>query len=105
MRARFLPFFALAASLLMSAAAQAQGVQSFSVFRDELLRRPLTPGVVVMCHGFNCLFRDEVVFSDDDIKMLTKLMRPGKVSAEAERAAVGKVMAWFDRYVGPQIGS
>lgn len=105
MRARFLTFFAAAAFLFPPASAQAQGVQSFSLFREDLLSRPVVPGLVVMCHGFNCHYRDEVVLSDDDIAAITKLMRPGRASPEAERAAVGQVMAWFDRRVGPQIGS
>ncbi len=107
MRARFSTFLLIAACVLPGGVARAQSVDSFSEFREELLRRPVLPGAVVICHGFNCLYRDEVVFSDEDIAAIKKLMRPvkGKASAEAERVAVGKVIAWFDRRVGPEIGS
>lgn len=104
MRARFLTYSVIGLCLLTSRAAFAQS-PDFSLFRSDLLNRPLPAGVVVMCHGFNCLFRDEVVFSDKDIAAIRKLMRPAKASAAAERAAVGTVMAWLDRRVGPEIGS
>ena len=40
-----------------------------------------------------------------DLDEITRLMRPGQASAAAERAAIAKVMAWFDRRIGPEIGT
>jgi hypothetical protein len=36
---------------------------------------------------------------------LTKILAAGKVSAVAERAAVQKAVIWFDRRLGPVIGT
>jgi hypothetical protein len=73
--------------------------------RDNLLTMPITPTVVIVCHGFDCLYRDEVALSAHDLGEIARLMRPAKTSAAAERAAIGKVMAWFDRRIGPEVGT
>lgn len=124
MRIRFLRLFLVIAPLLAGSAAIADDLDGAFADRDDLLKLPVTPGVVVMCHGFNCLFRDEVAFSAKDIAEIQKLMHPGKpapkapagkksaakdsddaAQAAAERLAIGKVMAWLDRRVGSQLGT
>jgi hypothetical protein len=73
--------------------------------RDHLLTMPITPTVVIVCHGYDCLYRNEVALSAHDLGEIARLMRPAKASAAAERAAIGKVMAWFDRRIGPEVGT
>jgi hypothetical protein len=98
-------FLTAISMLLAVSGARAQETDIGFADRDDLLTMPITPGVVVMCHGYNCRFRDEVTLSQRDFDEIAKLMKPAKASASAERAAVAKVMAWFDRRVGPEIGT
>lgn len=71
----------------------------------ELLNLPVLDHALVICHGFNCLYRDEVVFSARDIAEIVRLMKQGRATPAAERAAIGRVMAWLDRRIGPEIGT
>jgi hypothetical protein len=109
MRARKVLFFLgiLAFCAISGASAQEGGEPGDGGFadRDNLLTMPITPTVIVVCHGFDCLYRNEVALSAHDLAEIAKLMRPAKASAMAERAAIGKVMAWFDRRIGPEVGT
>jgi hypothetical protein len=59
---------------------------------------------VVICHGFACKFRTMVGFGADDHAQLRKIM--GKpASAEAERAAVGRAVAWYGKRIAPEAGT
>lgn len=66
---------------------------------------PPTPERVIVCHGFGCQYRAEVALTDQDRTVLKRLLAPGKASAEAERQAVAKAGAWFDRRIGPAAGT
>lgn len=105
MCARFLRLFAVIGLLLNGTAAFAEeGENPYDILSD-ILTVPVRPGVVAMCHGFNCRYREEVFFAPKDMAEIQKLMRPGKASAASERMAIGSVMAWFDKWVGPHLGS
>jgi len=66
---------------------------------------PPTEAYMTVCYGFNCRRRMELVFTDADRKRLTELLAAGKKSAEDERKAVQQAVLWFDRRVGPIIGT
>ena len=66
---------------------------------------PPTAGSFTVCYGFGCRRRHILDLGPGDKTALTKIMATGKASAAAERAAVQKAVIWFDRRVGPVIGT
>jgi hypothetical protein len=66
---------------------------------------PPSAGSLTVCYGFVCRRRQIIDFGSGDKAALTKIMATGKASAAAERAAVQKAVIWFDRRVGPVIGT
>jgi hypothetical protein len=60
---------------------------------------------MTVCYGFVCRRREILDFTPADRKALTQLLVAGKASAAAERAAVQKAVVWFDRRMGPVIGT
>jgi hypothetical protein len=63
------------------------------------------PSRVVICHGFGCAFRTEIALTDADHAQMAAIMALGAASAEAERAAIGRTEAWFERRIGPITGT
>jgi hypothetical protein len=66
---------------------------------------PPTASSMTICYGFVCRRREAFDFTSGDRKALTQILAAGKASAAAERAAVQKAVVWFDRRVGPVIGT
>lgn len=60
---------------------------------------------MTICYGFVCRRRHIFDFSATDRAALGRIMASGKASAAAERAAVQKAVVWFDRRVGPLLGT
>jgi hypothetical protein len=60
---------------------------------------------VVICHGFGCAFRTEVGLGSADHAQMAAIMASGAASAEAERAAIGRTEAWFERRIAPITGT
>jgi hypothetical protein len=60
---------------------------------------------MTVCYGFVCRRREILDFTPGDRKALTQMLAAGKASAAAERAAVQKAVVWFDRRMGPVIGT
>ena len=60
---------------------------------------------MTVCYGFVCRRREILDFTAGDRKALTQIMAAGRASAAAERAAVQKAVVWFDRRMGPVIGT
>ncbi len=60
---------------------------------------------MTVCYGFVCRRREILEFTAGDRHALTQLMAAGQASAAAERAAVRKAVVWFDRRMGPIIGT
>jgi hypothetical protein len=60
---------------------------------------------MTVCYGFVCRRREMLDFSAADRKTLTQIMSAGRVSAAAERAAAQKAVIWFDRRMGPILGT
>jgi hypothetical protein len=60
---------------------------------------------MTVCYGFVCRRRVMLDFTPGDRKTLTQILAAGHASAAAERAAVQKAVIWFDRRMGPVIGT
>jgi hypothetical protein len=60
---------------------------------------------MTVCYGFVCRRREILDFSAGDRTALTQILNTGKSSAAAERTAVQKAVVWFDRRIGPVIGT
>jgi len=60
---------------------------------------------MTVCYGFVCRRREILDFTASDRGALTQIMTAGRASAAAERAAVQKAVIWFDRRMGPVIGT
>lgn len=60
---------------------------------------------MTVCYGFVCRRREILDFTPGDRSALTQIMAAGHASAAAERAAVQKAVIWFDRRMGPVIGT
>jgi hypothetical protein len=60
---------------------------------------------MTVCYGFVCRRRETLDFTQADRSALTQILAAGRASAEAERAAVQKAVVWFDRRMGPILGT
>jgi len=60
---------------------------------------------MTVCYGFVCRRRELLDFTPGDRSALTQILASGHASAAAERAAVQKAVIWFDRRMGPVIGT
>ena len=60
---------------------------------------------MTVCYGFVCRRREMLDFTAGDHSALTHILAAGRASAAAERAAVQKAVVWFDRRLGPVIGT
>jgi hypothetical protein len=60
---------------------------------------------MTVCYGFVCRRREILDFTVGDRSAITQIMAAGRASAAAERAAVQKVVVWFDRRMGPILGT
>jgi hypothetical protein len=60
---------------------------------------------MTVCYGFVCRRRENLEFTAADHHALTQILAAGRASATAERAAVQKAVIWFDRRMGPVLGT
>jgi hypothetical protein len=60
---------------------------------------------MTVCYGFVCRRRHTLDFTAGDRATLTAIMNAGRANAAAERAAVPKAVVWFDRQMGPILGT
>ncbi len=60
---------------------------------------------MTVCYGFVCRRRHILNFSAGDRAELAAIMNAGHGSAAAERAAVQRAVVWFDRRMGPVLGT
>ena len=60
---------------------------------------------MTVCYGFVCRRRWTLDFTAADRHALTQIMAAGHASAAAERAAAQKAVIWFDRRMGPLLGT
>lgn len=79
-------------------APQAALYSSVSIFPPSAQR-------MTVCYGFVCQRREILDFTASDRGALTQILAAGRSSAAAERAAVQKAVIWFDRRMGPVLGT
>jgi hypothetical protein len=60
---------------------------------------------MTVCYGFVCRRREILDFGPGDRAALTQILAGGHASAVAEREAVQRAVIWFDRRMGPVIGT
>jgi hypothetical protein len=60
---------------------------------------------MTVCYGFVCRRRESLDFTSADRGALTRILASGRSSAAAERRAVQKAVVWFDRRMGPVLGT
>src|SRR6516165_1221782 len=75
-----------------------------TMLREWSLTSP-NPSSVVICHGFGCAFRTEIALTSADHAQMAAIMASGSASAQAERAAIGRTEAWFERRIAPITGT
>jgi hypothetical protein len=94
----WLALSAVSATAMQLSEAQAQLYSSVSILPPSAER-------MTVCYGFVCRRRYVFDFEPADRKKLTELLAAGRASAEAERKAVQQAVVWFDRHIGPIIGT
>ncbi len=60
---------------------------------------------MTVCYSFVCRRREILAFTSGDRGALTRILAAGRASAAAERAAVQQAVIWFDRRMGPILGT
>ncbi|MCA6119107.1 hypothetical protein J6524_30125 [Bradyrhizobium sp. WSM 1738] len=96
----------LLAGIASAPPAMAAGLSpALSYLYESVSIYPPTAKSMTVCYGFVCRRREVLEFTDADRKTLTQIMQAGRASAAAERAAVQKVVMWFDRRMGPILGT
>jgi hypothetical protein len=91
-------FGIIPAKAVEMSAAVAQLYSSVSIY-------PPSANSMTVCYGFVCRRREILDFTAADRSAITQIMAAGRASAAAERAAVQKVVVWFDRRMGPILGT
>jgi hypothetical protein len=95
----------LAAALGARAAAAVELSQPMAYLYSSVSINPPSATSMTVCYGFVCRRREPLDFTPGDRKALTQILAAGRASAEAERSAVQKAVVWFDRRMGPVIGT
>src|SRR3954454_6072875 len=106
-RARLVPLVACLATAI-SGAASAQEIAmtpAVAALYSTVSIYPPSASSMTVCYGFVCRRRETLQFSAGDRAVLTQLLNAGHASAAAERAAVQKAVVWFDRRMGPILGT
>jgi hypothetical protein len=94
-----LPFLACSPAYSLELSAPQEALYStVSIF-------PPTAQRMTVCYGFVCRRREILDFTASDRNALTQILAASRASATAERAAVQKAVIWFDRRMGPIIGT
>jgi len=103
-RAAFLAVFGL---ISMGTPGVAQELDLDVVRTLEQLALPVPdPANPVVCHGFGCAYRTQILLRNVDKAQIKKLFGPAAVkSAEAERKALAATMAWFEKRVAGEAGT
>jgi hypothetical protein len=66
---------------------------------------PPTSSRITVCYGFVCRLRWELDLTAGDRKTVTDILAKGRASPDAERKAVQQAVVWFERRIGPIIGT
>jgi hypothetical protein len=98
---------AMACAALIGAwpAAAVELSQPMAYLYSSVSINPPSAKSMTICYGFVCRRREILDFTPSDKNALTHILAAGRASAAAERVAVQKAVIWFDRRVGPVIGT
>ncbi len=98
-----------AAAMLLAALAGRAGAAELSPGIAQLYTSvsiyPPSAKSMTVCYGFVCRRREPLDFTSADRGALTRILAAGRPSAAAERRAVQKAVVWFDRRMGPVLGT
>ena len=59
---------------------------------------------VQVCHGYSCKYKTSLVLGTPDLKRLAAILAAGKQSAQAERKAIARAVAYFEQRTFDVIG-
>lgn len=108
MRAKRVLRAAVIACAAMMGASAAQAIELTpgigELYTSVSIYPPSASGMTV-CYGFVCKRRHQLDFTASDRAALSRILAAGRTSAVNERAAVQKAVVWFDKRVGPVIGT
>ena len=107
LRPTLLAVLALAASALTTPS-QAESIEMSRAVADLYISVSIYPPSatsMTVCYGFVCRRRHILDFTAGDRVALAAIMNSGRANAAAERAAVQKAVVWFDRKMGPVLGT
>jgi hypothetical protein len=99
---------AAVAALLLHGASPAAAVElsaPVAALYSSVSIFPPSANSMTVCYGFVCRRREMLDFTPADRSALTRIMAAGQASAANERAAVQKAVVWFDRRMGPVLGT
>ena len=106
MRARLAAVLGVVGVALSAASVQAAQMSSaVEYLYSSVSIFPPSDTSMTVCYGFVCRRREILDFTPSDRKALTQIMTAGRASAAAERAAAQKAVVWFDRRMGPILGT
>jgi hypothetical protein len=108
LRPALLATLALAAGGTFTAPSLAEPIEMSRAVADLYLSVSIYPPSatsMTVCYGFVCRRRHILDFTAGDRAALTAIMNAGRADAAAERAAVQKAVVWFDRKIGPILGT
>jgi hypothetical protein len=95
----------LAALTVTGAGAAAELSPAVQALYTTVSIYPPSASSMTVCYGFVCRRREILDFTAGDRRALTQILAAGRASAVAERAAVQKAVIWFDRRMGPILGT
>ena len=98
-------FGAVLAALFGAPAKAAEMSSAIAYLYSSVSIYPPSATSMTVCYGFVCRRREILDFTAGDRSAITQIMAAGRASAAAERAAVQKVVVWFDRRMGPVLGT
>jgi len=99
---------ALALAAATGFAAPAPAIEmspAISALYESVSIYPPNGNLMTVCYGFVCRRRETFEFTAADRKALEVIMAKGKASAQAERVAVQNAVIWWDRRLGPILGT
>nr|WP_321464123.1 hypothetical protein [uncultured Cohaesibacter sp.] len=91
--------------LLALAACNPQTTSSTASWVSAMNNRAPTETTIYVCHAFGCQLKYGYRFTKADLSKLKRILRAGSKNPQAERKAIGNAVAWFEKRVGPIIGS
>jgi hypothetical protein len=86
-------------------ATETELTQDLAFLYNSVSAFPPTSSRMTVCYGFVCRQRYVYDFDAQDRAALAKILAGGKASAAAEREAVQNAVVWWDKHMGPILGT